>query len=185
MPWFRYEWSDRTMFYFYAIPAEPFLILAVVYVLGALVTAPATARLDGRIRSALRVSAADRRLYGTIFAGAFVLLVAVCFWWYYPLYVGSRSRTPTGCGTCCWAIGGSSRTPYRLTIRVSSPPSYSRCSRRPRPLMIRTIAVLPTGTTALTVLMPAPSAAATNRRARAVPMRWRCQPSSTSRASSG
>ena len=30
----------------------------------------------------------DRRLYGTIFAGAFVLLVAVCFWIYHPIYVG-------------------------------------------------------------------------------------------------
>ena len=27
-------------------------------------------------------------LYGTIFAGAFVLLVAVCFWIYHPIYVG-------------------------------------------------------------------------------------------------
>lgn len=87
--WFPYEWSDRTMFYFYALPAEPFLVLIVVYVLGCLITAPAAVRADGRARRATRVSAADRRLYGTIFAGAFVLLVAVCFWWYYPLYVGS------------------------------------------------------------------------------------------------
>jgi dolichyl-phosphate-mannose-protein mannosyltransferase len=94
LPWFPYEWSHRTMFYFYALPAEPFLILAVVYVLGALAMAPATVRLEGRIRSALRVSAADRRLYGTIFAGAFVLLVALCFWWYYPLYVGSSIPYP-------------------------------------------------------------------------------------------
>jgi dolichyl-phosphate-mannose-protein mannosyltransferase len=88
VPWFPYEWADRTMFYFYALPAEPFLVLSVVYVLGALINAP-TVRLGWRSRSPLRVSTADRRLYGTIFAGAFVLLVALCFWWYYPLYVGS------------------------------------------------------------------------------------------------
>jgi dolichyl-phosphate-mannose--protein O-mannosyl transferase len=89
LPWFWYELGDRTMFYFYALPAEPFLILAVVYVLGALINAPDYSVLASRLRTTTRMSAADRRLYGTIVAGAFVLLVALCFWWYYPLYVGS------------------------------------------------------------------------------------------------
>ncbi len=42
----------------------------------------------GRVRLSLALPPDDRRLYGTVFAGAFVLLVAVCFWIYYPLYVG-------------------------------------------------------------------------------------------------
>ena len=33
--------------------------------------------------------AEDRRLYATTVSAAFVLLVALCFWWYYPLYVGN------------------------------------------------------------------------------------------------
>jgi dolichyl-phosphate-mannose-protein mannosyltransferase len=89
-PWFYYDIADnRTMFYFYAAPAQPFLILAVVYVLGSLINGPGVGRFgNGRIRTSLALPADDRRLYGTIFAGAFVLLVAVCFWIYYPLYVG-------------------------------------------------------------------------------------------------
>ena len=75
------------MFYFYASPAEPFLILAVVYVLGALINGPGVGRLgQGRVRTSDVLPAEDRRLYGTIFAAAFVVLVAICFWWYYPLY---------------------------------------------------------------------------------------------------
>ena len=91
LPWFWYELSHRTMFYFYALPAEPFLVLAVVYVLGCLINGPGIGRLgpDGRIRRAFSLPAEERRLYGTIFAGAFILIVALCFWWYYPLYVGN------------------------------------------------------------------------------------------------
>jgi dolichyl-phosphate-mannose-protein mannosyltransferase len=89
-PWFYYELKHRTMFYFYALPAEPFLVLAVVYVLGAFMTGPGVGRArGGRVRTALSLSPEDRKLYGTIAAGAFVLLVAICFWWYYPTYVGN------------------------------------------------------------------------------------------------
>jgi dolichyl-phosphate-mannose-protein mannosyltransferase len=89
-PWFYYELKQRTMFYFYALPAEPFLVLAVVYVLGALINGPGVGRL-GPVSVSTRFSlpAEERRLYGTVFAGAFVLLVCLCFWWYYPLFVGN------------------------------------------------------------------------------------------------
>ena len=88
-PWFYYQTLDRTMFYFYAAPAEPFLILAVAYVLGALITGPGVGRLAyGRVRAAFTLPAEARRRYGVIVAAAFVMLVAICFWWYYPLYVG-------------------------------------------------------------------------------------------------
>jgi dolichyl-phosphate-mannose--protein O-mannosyl transferase len=89
VPWFYFEVKNRTMFYFYALPAEPFLILAVVYVLGALINGPGVGRLGaGRVSPMLVLPAEDRRLYGTLLAGAYVLFVALCFWWYYPLYVG-------------------------------------------------------------------------------------------------
>jgi dolichyl-phosphate-mannose-protein mannosyltransferase len=78
VPWFWYELSDRTMFYFYALPAEPFLVLAVVYVLGAIMgTAPAPGR-----------PVSDRRLVGTVVAGAYVVAVALCFAYFFPIYVG-------------------------------------------------------------------------------------------------
>ena len=91
VPWFWNEISNRTMFYFYALPAEPFLIMAVVYVLGCLINGPGVGRIGagGRVRAAFSLPADERRLYGTIFAAAFVLIVALCFWWYYPLYVGN------------------------------------------------------------------------------------------------
>jgi len=77
LPWFYYAEQGRTMFYFYALPAEPFLVLAVVYVLGA-------------IMSPARRTASDdsRRLIGAIIAGAYLLLVAACFAYFYPVYIG-------------------------------------------------------------------------------------------------
>jgi dolichyl-phosphate-mannose--protein O-mannosyl transferase len=80
VPWFYYAADKRTMFYFYAIPAEPFLILATVFVLGALMTSPA-----GRVDPAV---AANRRMVGAIVAGGYVVLVALCFAYFYPVYTG-------------------------------------------------------------------------------------------------
>jgi dolichyl-phosphate-mannose-protein mannosyltransferase len=78
VPWFWSELDARTMFYFYALPAEPFLVLAVVYVLGAIM---------GKTRQAEPNS--DRRLIGAVIAGVYVLLVAACFAYFYPLYAGT------------------------------------------------------------------------------------------------
>ncbi len=78
LPWFWYELKARTMFYFYALPALPFLILAVVYVLGSIM-GPAPARGS---------PVSDRRLFGAIFAAVYVALVALCFAYFYPIYVG-------------------------------------------------------------------------------------------------
>ncbi|HEX6499358.1 MAG TPA: glycosyltransferase family 39 protein [Micromonosporaceae bacterium] len=78
VPWFNYELSDRTMFYFYALPAEPFLILAVVYVLGAIMR-PARA-VDWRF------GIPDRHLVGALVAAVYVLAVAACFAYFYPIY---------------------------------------------------------------------------------------------------
>jgi dolichyl-phosphate-mannose-protein mannosyltransferase len=134
-PWFLWEISDRTMFYFYAAPAEPFLILAVVYVLGCLATKPGLVRVreavgfgsgfgsgagsasgsglgerlgrnlglglgrfgfgplryvyDRRGPMGGGLSADERRLYGTIAGATFVLIVGLCFWYFFPLYVGN------------------------------------------------------------------------------------------------
>jgi len=87
-PWFYYALDRRTMFYFYALPAEPFLVLAVVYCLGAFMTGPGVGRFaDGRVSPAFSMPLEDRRLYGTIVAAGYMLLVALSFWWFYPLYV--------------------------------------------------------------------------------------------------
>nr|WP_232234733.1 phospholipid carrier-dependent glycosyltransferase [Actinoplanes sp. N902-109] len=72
LPWFFFALRDgRTMFSFYALPALPFLILAVVYVLGALMT-----------------GSPERRLIGAVTAGVYVTLVALCFAYFYPIFVG-------------------------------------------------------------------------------------------------
>jgi len=77
LPWFYYELDNRTMFFFYALPIEPFLILAVVYVLGAIMGPGADGLPDER-----------RRMTGAIIAGAYVLLVALNFAYFYPLFTG-------------------------------------------------------------------------------------------------
>lgn len=81
LPWFYYALDKRTMFYFYALPAEPFLILATVYVLGALMTRPANAPPSAG-------TAADRVMVGAIVAGGYVLAVGLCFAYFYPIYTG-------------------------------------------------------------------------------------------------
>ena len=81
LPWFYYALKDgRTMFSFYVLPALPFLILAVVYVLGAIMT-PAEGVVPGARRT-------DRQLIGMIVATAYVVLVAACFAYFYPIFIG-------------------------------------------------------------------------------------------------
>lgn len=84
LPWFWFALDGRTMFSFYAAPALPFLVLAVVYVLGAIIS-PAGSTAEPA-PAAEQVS--DRRLVGGIIAGAYVLLVALCFAYFYPIFVG-------------------------------------------------------------------------------------------------
>ncbi|MFB9186833.1 dolichyl-phosphate-mannose--protein mannosyltransferase, partial [Dactylosporangium sucinum] len=72
LPWFQSMPAHRTMFSFYALPAEPFLVLAVVYVLGAIIGPPQS----------------DHRRTGALVAGAYVLLVAACFAYFYPIFSG-------------------------------------------------------------------------------------------------
>jgi dolichyl-phosphate-mannose-protein mannosyltransferase len=76
VPWFWNALDGRTMFAFYALPAEPFLALAVAYVLGVII-GPAPVGRSGE----------NRRLAGAVVAGAYLLLVAACFAYFYPLYV--------------------------------------------------------------------------------------------------
>jgi dolichyl-phosphate-mannose-protein mannosyltransferase len=96
LPWFYYMLDHRTMFYFYAAPSEPFLVLAVVYVLGALINGPVTTEgsIEGRMLP-LTPAQEDRRLYGTIFAAIFVLAVALCFWYFWPIYTGKAIPQPS------------------------------------------------------------------------------------------
>ena len=85
LPWFWFALDGRTMFSFYAAPAVPFLVLAVVYVLGAIAT-PAPVTNPAAPPDPQQVH--DRRLVGGIIAGAYVLLVALCFAYFYPIFVG-------------------------------------------------------------------------------------------------
>ncbi|MFI5493039.1 dolichyl-phosphate-mannose--protein mannosyltransferase [Actinoplanes sp. NPDC051859] len=81
LPWFFFAVKDgRTMFSFYALPALPFLILAVVYVLGAIMTPP-----SGMAAGTRRT---DRQLIGTVVAAVYVLLVGLCFAYFYPIFIG-------------------------------------------------------------------------------------------------
>ena len=80
VPWFLLDLlGERVMFYFYALPAEPFLVLTVVYVLGALI-GPPSRRWDW--------SGFDRRTVGVVAAATYLLLVALNFAYFYPIYTG-------------------------------------------------------------------------------------------------
>jgi len=67
------------MFVFYALPALPFLILAVVYVLGSIMGPPGLQAGGG---------VPDRRMIGAVVIGLYVLLIAAAFAYFHPIYVG-------------------------------------------------------------------------------------------------
>jgi dolichyl-phosphate-mannose--protein O-mannosyl transferase len=90
VPWFYYETLDRTMFYFYVLPAEPFLILAMVYVLGALIRRPTMVGETHAAGGTELLDPVERRAMGVIFAAAVVLAVAIIFAYFYPIYVGTN-----------------------------------------------------------------------------------------------
>jgi dolichyl-phosphate-mannose--protein O-mannosyl transferase len=71
-PWFPLV--TRTKFYYYALEFEPFLILAIVLCLG-LILGPSSA-------------GALRRAVGAGIVGAYVLVVLIMFWYFYPILAG-------------------------------------------------------------------------------------------------
>jgi dolichyl-phosphate-mannose--protein O-mannosyl transferase len=72
VPWAYYAIADhRTMFLFYALPALPFMIIALTLSAG-LILGPA-------------ISGSPRRVFGAAVVGAFALLVLIDFWWLYPI----------------------------------------------------------------------------------------------------
>jgi len=78
VPWFIWEFSHRTMFYFYAAPAIPFLVLAVVYVFGVYISGPPRMTWFGF----------DRRAVAGVVFGLYLLAIAWAFMYFYPIYVG-------------------------------------------------------------------------------------------------
>lgn len=92
LSWFPSAFNDRTMFLFYATPLIPFMVLAIVLVLGYLIgPAPAAARGaqasgDSLGRVAVEpAGAGTRRLVGAAAAGAFVLVVLANFAYFHPI----------------------------------------------------------------------------------------------------
>jgi dolichyl-phosphate-mannose-protein mannosyltransferase len=78
LPWIPND--DRPIFSYYAIAIIPFTILAIVLCLGTMIGGP---------RGSDR-----RRVWGTAFAGAFLVLVIVNFAWFWPIYTGDLITTP-------------------------------------------------------------------------------------------
>ena len=78
LPWIPND--NRPIFSYYAIAVLPFTILAIVLTLGTMV---------GGSHASYQ-----RRMWGTAFAGAFVVLVAFNFAWFWPIYTGELITTP-------------------------------------------------------------------------------------------
>jgi dolichyl-phosphate-mannose-protein mannosyltransferase len=78
LPWIPND--DRPIFSYYAIAILPFTVLAVTLCLGTMIGGP---------RASYR-----RRMWGTAFAGAFLVLVIVNFAWFWPIYTGELLTTP-------------------------------------------------------------------------------------------
>ncbi len=76
-PWFVYMFDNRTMFYFYALPSLPFLVLALTMALG-MVIGPAPAPGGDP----------TRRTVATMAVAGYVLAIGLCFLYFYPIYVG-------------------------------------------------------------------------------------------------
>jgi len=75
LPWFWFAFdAHRVMYSFYTAPAVPFLVMAVVYTLGAVIGRPD--------------AGPDRRMTGAVVAGAYTILVILNFAYFYNLFVG-------------------------------------------------------------------------------------------------
>lgn len=71
LPWIPSDLSGRTMFNFYVMPVLPFMVLAITYVIGRVI-GPADA-------------SDDRRTWGAVAAGAYLLIVVINFFYLYPV----------------------------------------------------------------------------------------------------
>jgi dolichyl-phosphate-mannose--protein O-mannosyl transferase len=71
LPWFWPAFDDRTMFLFYATPMLPFMVLAIVLMLGMII---GPAQEPGL-----------RRVIGAAAAGAYMLVVLADFFYLYPV----------------------------------------------------------------------------------------------------
>jgi dolichyl-phosphate-mannose--protein O-mannosyl transferase len=69
--------ASRTKFDYYSLDFEPFIIICIVLCLG-LVLGPATAA----------AATLPRRAIGAGLAGAYVLVVLLLFWYFYPIMTG-------------------------------------------------------------------------------------------------
>ncbi|PRY00408.1 dolichyl-phosphate-mannose--protein mannosyltransferase [Allonocardiopsis opalescens] len=76
LPWFAFP--DRTMFFFYAAPMLPFMVLALTLVIGAVVGPGAQAPRWSPMR----------RMVGASVAGTYLLLVIAVFYYFYPVLAG-------------------------------------------------------------------------------------------------
>ena len=99
LPWFYYVSTAARCSTSTPCRREPFLILAVVYVLGAIMTPPPGSPPGRRT---------DRHWSARSWPGTFVLLVALTSRTSIRSSPGSRSRTPTGRRGCGSAAAGSS-----------------------------------------------------------------------------
>jgi dolichyl-phosphate-mannose--protein O-mannosyl transferase len=84
LPWFRY--TNRPIFFFYAIGFLPFLILGLVLALGALI-GPA-------LTEGASVRKVRRRALGASAAGGLVVLVVMNFFYIYPLVSAGTLAQP-------------------------------------------------------------------------------------------
>ena len=72
LPWFAD--IDRQMYFFYAVPMAPFLVMAIALILGDVLHAPG--------------QNAERRTLGLIVVSGYIAVVITNFAWMYPILTG-------------------------------------------------------------------------------------------------
>ncbi|CAN7322546.1 dolichyl-phosphate-mannose--protein mannosyltransferase [Knoellia sp. LjRoot47] len=69
-PWFMYQ--ERTIYAFYTVAFEPWVVLAIVFCIGLVLGGPSASR--------------ERRRIGALVVGGYLLLTIALFAWFYPIY---------------------------------------------------------------------------------------------------
>jgi dolichyl-phosphate-mannose--protein O-mannosyl transferase len=84
LPWMAN--MDRQMYFFYAVPLAPFLIMAIALILGDILYQPT--RPEGRSGATREMDSSERRTLGVLVVCFYLALAITNFAWMFPVLTG-------------------------------------------------------------------------------------------------